>query len=289
MLPTPMATLQLDSFLIKLYRLGRRQLDVSVLSIGTQMARRTGSLLFWVIIGFFAFFLFLALNIAAGFALASSFDESPAWGFLYLALGYVGLILLTLLLRSWLLHWVRQAVARRVLARARRINDQLDRMTPEISYQSSLDRPEGEVPYTALQRGLGRSLVERSRSTEEILRDVRYIKENYKGILAKTAQREAMNYATQLPGVSSVLHFFGYKGDLGRHRRPSHTKVSQQAQLPPHQGPRDACRGSSQVCPLCTHRLGLRTPDADEYRHRAAAARPAPPLHPSQAPLALPP
>lgn len=77
MLPTPMATLQLDSFLIKLYRLGRRQLDVSVLSIGTQIARRTGSLLFWVIIGFFAFFLFLALNIAAGFALASSFDESP--------------------------------------------------------------------------------------------------------------------------------------------------------------------------------------------------------------------
>ena len=203
-----MATLQLDSFLIKLYRLGRRQLDVSVLSIGTQMARRTGSLLFWVIIGFFAFFLFLALNIAAGFALASSFDESPAWGFLYLALGYVGLILLTLLLRSWLQHWVRQAVARRVLARARKINDQLDRMTPEISYQSSLDRPEGEVPYTALQHGLGRSLVERSRSTEEILRDVRYVKENYKGILAETAQREAINYATRgalrAPAASAV-------------------------------------------------------------------------------------
>ena len=113
-----MATLQLDSFLIKLYRLGRRQLDVSVLSIGTQMARRTGSLLFWVIIGFFAFFLFLALNIAAGFALASSFDESPAWGFLYLALGYVGLILLTLLLRSWLQHWVRQGVCWHVPARS---------------------------------------------------------------------------------------------------------------------------------------------------------------------------
>ena len=221
-----MATLQLDSFLIKLYRLGRRQLDVSVLSIGTQMARRTGSLLFWVIIGFFAFFLFLALNIAAGFALATLVEGSPAWGFLYLALGYVGLILLTLLLRSWLLHWVRQAVARRVLARARKINDQLDRMTPEISYQSSLDRPEGEVPYTALQRGLGRSLVERSRSTEEILRDVRYIKENYKGILAKTAQREAMNYATQLPGVSSVLRFFGYKGSPARPSRPSRPAAS---------------------------------------------------------------
>ena len=221
-----MATLQLDSFLIKLYRLGRRQLDVSVLSIGTQMARSAGSLLFWVIIGFFAFFLFLALNIAAGFALASSFDESPAWGFLYLALGYVGLILLTLLLRSWLQHWVRQAVARRVLARARRINDQLDRMTPEISYQSSLDRPEGEVPYTALQRGLGRSLVERSRSTEEILRDVRYVKENYKGILAETAQREAINYATQLPGVSSVLRFFGYKGSPARPSRLSRPAAS---------------------------------------------------------------
>lgn len=226
MLPTPMATLQLDSFLIKLYRLGRRQLDVSVLSIGTQMARRTGSLLFWVIIGFFAFFLFLALNIAAGFALASSFDESPAWGFLYLALGYVGLILLTLLLRSWLQHWVRQAVARRVLARARRINDQLDRMTPEISYQSSLDRPEGEVPYTALQRGLGRSLVERSRSTEEVLRDIRYLKLNYKGILAETAQRGAINYATQLPGVSSVLRFFGYKGSPARPSRPRHSATS---------------------------------------------------------------
>ncbi len=221
-----MAILQLDSFLIKLYRLARRLLDVSVLSIGIQIARSAGSLLFWVIIGFFAFFLFLALNIAAGFALASSFDESPAWGFLYLALGYVGLILLTLLLRSWLQHWVRQAVARRVLARARKINDQLDRMTPEISYQSSLDRPEGEVPYTALQRGLGRSLVERSRSTEEILRDVRYIKENYKGILAKTAQREAMNYATQLPGVSSVLHFFGYKGSPARPSRLSRPAAS---------------------------------------------------------------
>lgn len=221
-----MAILQLDSFLIKLYRLARRLLDVSVLSIGIQIARSAGSLLFWVIIGFFAFFLFLALNIAAGFALATLVNGSPLWGFLYLALGYLGLILLTLLLRSWLLHCVRQAIARRVLERARKINDQLDRMTPEISYQSSLDRPEGEVPYTALQRGLGRSLVERSRSTEEILRDVRYIKENYKGILAKTAQREAMNYATQLPGVSSVLHFFGYKGDLDRHRRPSHTKVS---------------------------------------------------------------
>lgn len=221
-----MAILQLDSFLIKLYRLARRLLDVSVLSIGIQIARSAGSLLFWVIIGFFAFFLFLALNIAAGFALATLVNGSPLWGFLYLALGYLGLILLTLLLRSWLLHCVRQAIARRVLERARKINDQLDRMTPEISYQSSLDRPEGEVPYTALQRGLGRSLVERSRSTEEVLRDVRYIKENYKGMLAKTAQREAMNYATQLPGVSSVLHFFGYKGDLGRHRRPSHTKVS---------------------------------------------------------------
>lgn len=221
-----MAILQLDSFLIKLYRLARRLLDVSVLSIGIQIARSAGSLLFWVIIGFFAFFLFLALNIAAGFALATLVNGSPLWGFLYLALGYLGLILLTLLLRSWLLHCVRQAIARRVLERARKINDQLDRMTPNLSYQSSLDRPEGEVPYTALQRGLGRSLVERSRSTEEVLRDVRYIKENYKGMLAKTAQREAMNYATQLPGVSSVLHFFGYKGDLGRHRRPSHTKVS---------------------------------------------------------------
>lgn len=221
-----MAILQLDSFLIKLYRLARRLLDVSVLSIGIQIARSAGSLLFWVIIGFFAFFLFLALNIAAGFALATLVNGSPLWGFLYLALGYLGLILLTLLLRSWLLHCVRQAIARRVLERARKINDQLDRMTPNLSYQSSLDRPEGEVPYTALQRGLGRSLVERSRSTEEVVRDVRYIKENYKGMLAKTAQREAMNYATQLPGVSSVLHFFGYKGDLGRHRRPSHTKVS---------------------------------------------------------------
>ena len=221
-----MAILQLDSFLIKLYRLARRLLDVSVLSIGIQIARSAGSLLFWVIIGFFAFFLFLALNIAAGFALATLVNGSPLWGFLYLALGYLGLILLTLLLRSWLLHCVRQAIARRVLERARKINDQLDRMTPDLSYQSSLDRPEGEVPYTALQRGLGRSLVERSRSTEEVLRDVRYIKENYKGMLAKTAQREAMNYATQLPGVSSVLHFFGYKGDLGRRRRPSHTKVS---------------------------------------------------------------
>lgn len=221
-----MAILQLDSFLIKLYRLARRLLDVSVLSIGIQIARSAGSLLFWVIIGFFAFFLFLALNIAAGFALATLVNGSPLWGFLYLALGYLGLILLTLLLRSWLLHCVRQAIARRVLERARKINDQLDRMTPDLSYQSSLDRPEGEVPYTALQRGLGRSLVERSRSTEEVLRDVRYIKENYKGMLAKTAQREAINYATQLPGVSSVLHFFGYKGDLVRHRRPSHTKVS---------------------------------------------------------------
>lgn len=221
-----MATLQLDSFLIKLYRLGRRQLDVSVLSIGTQMARRAGSLLFWVIIGFFAFFLFLALNIAAGFALATLVNGSPLWGFLYLALGYLGLILLTLLLRSWLLHCVRQAIARRVLERARKINDQLDRMTPNLSYQSSLDRPEGEVPYTALQRGLGRSLVERSRSTEEILRDVRYIKENYKGILAKTAQREAMNYATQLPGVSSVLHFFGYKGSPARPSRLSRPAAS---------------------------------------------------------------
>ena len=128
-----MATLQLDSFLIKLYRLGRRQLDVSVLSIGSQMARSAGRLLFWVIIGFFAFFLFLALNIAAGFALATLVNGSPLWGFLYLALGYLGLILLTLLLRSWLLHCVRQAIARRVLERARKINDQLDRMTPEIS------------------------------------------------------------------------------------------------------------------------------------------------------------
>ena len=89
----------LPKFVYHLGHLSRERIDITALSLGGSIARGTAKIVFWALIAFLFFFLFLALNIALGFALGTWSGESPAVGFLYLAAGYVGLILLTVLLR----------------------------------------------------------------------------------------------------------------------------------------------------------------------------------------------
>lgn len=222
-MPTPEAASPIDSFLLKLYRLGRRQLELSLLSLGSLSAHRAASLGFWLLIAFLSFFLFLALNIALGFALSTLVGGSAAWGFLYLALGYAGLILLAAALRRAIEARLRAAVAQEVLLRMQRINEQLDQALPELRYESSLERSGKEAPYTALQRSRGRGYIERSRELEAVLREVRYLQANYKSIVAQAAQREALSYAAQLPLIGKTMRFFGYKE---RPQRPIRPKVS---------------------------------------------------------------
>ena len=209
----------LPKFVHHLGHLSRERIDITALSLGGSIARGTAKIVFWVLIAFLFFFLFLALNIALGFALGTWSGESPAIGFLYLAAGYVGLILLTVLLRPLITKIVRDIVARRVLAQTQRLNVRLD-LIPYLRqqrYNSPARAMHQRGSYLVLEQARYQTLLLQDETFPEVVRDLTYLRDHGSGLVSAYARAEAINYATTIPVVGTILNKLGYKST--RHQR----------------------------------------------------------------------
>lgn len=209
----------LPKFVYHLGHLSRERIDITALSLGGSIARGTAKIVFWGLIAFLFFFLFLALNIALGFALGTWSGESPAIGFLYLAAGYVGLILLTVLLRPLITKIVRDIVARRALAQTQRLNVRLD-LIPYLRqqrYNSPSRAMHQRGSYLVLEQARYQTLLLQDETFPEVVRDLTYLREHGSELVSAYARAEAINYATTIPVVGTILNKLGYKST--RHQR----------------------------------------------------------------------
>lgn len=166
-----------------------------------------------MLIAFLFFFLFLALNIALGFALGAWSGESPAIGFLYLAAGYLGLILLIVLLRPLIAKVVRDIVARRVLAQTQRLNVRLD-LIPYLRqqrYNSPARAMHQRGSYLVLEQARYQTLLLQDETFPEVVRDLTYLRNHGSKLVTAYARAEAINYATTIPVVGTILNKLGYR------------------------------------------------------------------------------
>lgn len=203
----------LPKFVHHLGHLSRERIDITALSLGGSIARGTAKIVFWVLIAFLFFFLFLALNIALGFALSTWSGESPAIGFLYLAAGYVGLILLTVLLRPLITKIIRDIVARRALAQTQRLNVRLD-LIPTFRkqrYNSPSRAMNQRGSYLVLEQARYQTLLLQDETFPEVARGLTYIRDHGSQLVTAYARAEAINYATTIPVVGTILNKLGYK------------------------------------------------------------------------------
>ena len=214
----------LPKFVHHLGLLSRERIDITALSLGGSIARGTAKIVFWVLIAFLFFFLFLALNIALGFALGTWSGESPVIGFLYLAAGYVGLILLTVLLRPLITKIVRDIVARRALAQTQRLNVRLD-LIPTFRkqrYNSPSRAMHQRGSYLVLEQARYQTLLLQDETFPEVARGLTYIRDHGSGLVTSYVRGEAINYATTIPVVGTILNKLGYNvhppSALHRHR-----------------------------------------------------------------------
>ena len=209
----------LPKFVYHLGHLSRERIDITALSLGGSIARGTAKVVFWVLIAFLFFFLFLALNIALGFALGAWSGESPAIGFLYLAAGYLGLILLIVLLRPLIAKVVRDIVARRVLAQTQRLNVRLD-LIPYLRqqrYNSPARAMHQRGSYLVLEQARYQTLLLQDETFPEVARGLTYIRDHGSQLVTSYVRGEAINYATTIPVVGTILNKLGYKST--RHQR----------------------------------------------------------------------
>ncbi|MBF1405293.1 MAG: hypothetical protein HXN23_03425 [Porphyromonas sp.] len=209
----------LPKFVYHLGHLSRERIDITALSLGGSIARGTAKIVFWGLIAFLFFFLFLALNIALGFALGTWSGESPAIGFLYLAAGYVGLILLTVLLRPLITKIVRDIVARRALAQTQRLNVRLD-LIPTFRkqrYNSPSRAMHQRGSYLVLEQARYQTLLLQDKTFPEVARGLTYIRDHGSQLVTSYVRGEAINYATTIPVVGTILNKLGYKST--RHQR----------------------------------------------------------------------
>ncbi|WP_455107965.1 hypothetical protein [Porphyromonas sp.] len=203
----------LPKFAHHLSALTRERIDITALSVGSSVARSSAKVVFWSLLAFLFFFLFLALNMALGFALGTWMGGSPAVGFLYLAVGYLGLILLVVLLRPWITRQVRDHVSRRALAETQRLNTRLD-LIPYLRrqrYNSPSRAIHQRGSYLILEQARYQTLLLQDETFPEVIRGATYLRDHGPEILASYARAEAINYASTLPIIGSLLDKLGYK------------------------------------------------------------------------------
>lgn len=192
-------------------RLVRGRIDVVALSAGNLAARSTASIVLWGIVAFLGFFLFLALNMAAGFYLGAVMGGSMAWGFLYLAMIYAGLIVLVLLLRHWIQRSVRDAVSKKAIAETQRLNQYIDRL-PYVRRQlyaspsRSIDHPGN---YLMLQQLRYQTLLMEDETLPRLLEQVTYFREHRDEVIGDVIKETAMPYLNEIPVLGSLLSYFG--------------------------------------------------------------------------------
>lgn len=199
--------------------LSRERIDITALSVGGAVARGASSLVFWGIVALLAFFLFLALNIALGFALASWSESSPALGFLYLAAGYLVLILLVVLIRPWITKGVRDVVARKALAETKRINLRLD-LIPYLrrqKYNSPARSVRNGGSYLVLEQTRYQTLLLQDDMFPQVVRGMTYLRDHRREIISDYVRDEALYCVASIPVLGNLLERLGYKAPEHSH------------------------------------------------------------------------
>lgn len=199
--------------------LSRERIDITALSLGGAVARGASSFVFWGILALLFFFLFLALNIALGFALATWSESSPALGFLYLATGYLGLILLVVLVRPWITKAVRDAVARKALAETKRINLRLD-LIPYLrrqKYNSPSRSVRNGGSYLVLEQTRYQTLILQDETFPQVVRGMTYLRDHRREIISDYVRDEALYCVASVPVLGNILERLGYRAPEHSH------------------------------------------------------------------------
>lgn len=201
------------SFIKHLTLLSRRSIDYSVLSVGAFSGRALATVVTWCILAFLLFHLFLFLNIALGFALATWSESSPALGFLYLGGGYAVLVLLFLLVRPLLSRRIRSSVARETLRQTMALNHKIDSLpyVNRVPYRTFAKEPDREPANITLQYAQNETMIDIDRVARETVRDSIYIRNYYPSLIAEQLRKETIGYITDLPLIGKVLQFLGSK------------------------------------------------------------------------------
>ena len=199
--------------------LSRERIDITALSLGGAVARGASSFVFWGILALLFFFLFLALNIALGFALATWSESSPALGFLYLAAGYLGLMLLVVLVRPWITKAVRDAVARKALAETKRINLRLD-LIPYLrrqKYNSPSRSIRNGGSYLVLEQARYQTLILQDETFPQVVRGMTYLRDHRREIVSDYVRDEALYCVASVPVLGNLLERLGYRAPEHSH------------------------------------------------------------------------
>lgn len=199
--------------------LSRERIDITALSLGGAVARGASSFVFWGILALLFFFLFLALNIALGFALATWSESSPALGFLYLATGYLGLMLLVVLVRPWITKAVRDAVARKALAETKRINLRLD-LIPYLrrqKYNSPSRSVRNGGSYLVLEQTRYQTLILQDETFPQVVRGMTYLRDHRREIVSDYVRDEALYCVASVPVLGNLLERLGYRAPEHSH------------------------------------------------------------------------
>ena len=199
--------------------LSRERIDITALSLGGAVARGASSFVFWGILALLFFFLFLALNIALGFALATWSESSPALGFLYLATGYLGLMLLVVIVRPWITKAVRDAVARKALAETKRINLRLD-LIPYLrrqKYNSPSRSVRNGGSYLVLEQTRYQTLILQDETFPQVVRGMTYLRDHRREIISDYVRDEALYCVASVPVLGNLLERLGYRAPEHSH------------------------------------------------------------------------
>lgn len=168
----------------------RTRLNVSMGAVGLLASVTLGKLVWGAIIFVLFLNVFLFGNIALGLYLGSVFGET-FYGFGILTLGYLALIIVFVLVRGLLQSRVQNAVARVAVQSLDKVNAKLDdvsslRVIPE--YREVVLRS-AVRPVEALERRVLESSRRAAQAQAEVLRQVDYLRLNYKRVAADMAEQ----------------------------------------------------------------------------------------------------
>lgn len=205
----------------------RSRLNVSLGAMGMIASVTLGKLVFWAIVFVLFLNVFLFGNIALGFYLGHLLGNAFS-GFGALALGYMGLLLIVVILRGVIQSRVQGGVARAAVGSIDRVNAQLDgvpalRVVPE--YREVTIRSSAK-PIEALERRVLESSRRAAQAQTEVLRQVDYLRLNYKRVAADVAEQRLSDRVPAYRFVARLINRSLNRADGRKHREALQSKPS---------------------------------------------------------------
>ena len=124
-----------------------------------------------------------------------------------------------MLLRPLITKIIRDIVARRALAQTQRLNVRLD-LIPTFRkqrYNSPSRAMHQRGSYLVLEQARYQTLLLQDETFPEVVRDLTYLRDHGSKLVTSYVRGEAINYATTIPVVGTILNKLGYKST--RHQR----------------------------------------------------------------------